>query len=356
MTIIELKEYIFNNKKIEYILEKLNCHSINFHSNNNYYSAAFPDGDNTQGITITNNSYLGFHSYSRSQLNNDIKDIIDLVKYITGKNFIDSVKYIHELLNINYIFQKKQQSKIEKIDPLNIFKKHLKAKRVDVSDIQTLDEDLLNDFVPLLHIDWYREGVMPWTRNKFGLAYSYKRKRVVIPIRHWLTKELVGFNMRTTVTNYEEFNISKYWITPSYQKSGNLYGLAENYDSIQQSGHVVIAESEKSVLKRDSLCDETVVALSGKSISDEQVRILIGLNVEIVIALDKDVSLNEIRFMCEKFYRIRPVSYIYDKYGLLKNKEAPMDASNKIYNYLFKYRTKYTEEEHQEYLKSLKKE
>lgn len=49
----------------------------------------------------------------------------------------------------------------------------------------------------------------------------------------------------------------------------NLFGLWENKDSIQEKGHVVVFEAEKSVLKRDSLNDPTGVAVSGHEISDE---------------------------------------------------------------------------------------
>ena len=225
---------------------------------------------------------------------------------------------------------------------------------VNVDDIHVLDNKLLDDFVPMLHIDWFHEGIMPWTRNKFKLAYSYKHKRVVIPMRYWATGELLGFNQRTTVENYEEFNIKKYFITPTYPKALNLYGLYENYDSIQKAGYVVVAESEKSVLKRDSLGDGTVVALSGKSISDEQVRILIGLNVEIVIGLDKDVDINEVRHMCNKFYNVRKVSYIHDFMDILGEKDAPMDASNKDYQFLFESRIVYDRSEQRKYQESLK--
>jgi DNA primase len=196
---------------------------------------------------------------------------------------------------------------------------------------------------------------MPWTREKFKLAYSYKHKRVVIPMRYWQTGELLGFNQRTTVENYEEFGIKKYFITPTYQKAFNLYGLYENYSSIQKAGYVVVAESEKSVLKRDSLGDSTVVALSGKSISDEQVRILMGLNVEIVIGLDKDVDINEVRHMCEKFKNSRRVSYIHDFMGILGDKDAPMDASNKDYQFLLESRIAYDRSEQRKYQESLKK-
>jgi DNA primase len=49
------------------------------------------------------------------------------------------------------------------------------------------------------------------------------------------------------------------------------------------------------------------------------------------------------------------VYYIWDKYDLLKEKDSPADASNKIFEYLMKYKIKYDENEHKEYLKSFKK-
>lgn len=160
--------------------------------------------------------------------------------------------------------------------------------------------------------------------------------------------------MRTTISNYEELGIPKYWITPTYQKSANLYGLAQNYDEIVSKKVVTVFEGEKSTLKRFSLTDGTCVSLQGKTISDEQRRILIGLNSEIVIALDADVNINEIRHMCEKFYRIRTVSYIFDRWGLLGEKDSPADKGDKIYKFLFKYRVKYDESEHRKYLNSLR--
>jgi DNA primase len=238
-----------------------------------------------------------------------------------------------------------------------VFKKVLRCNRrvVDVADIQILEDKLLNDFVPMLHISWLKQGITERTRKKFGLCYSYRHKRVVIPMKYWATGELLGFNQRTVVENYKEFGIKKYFITPTYPKQLNLYGLYENYDSIQKAGYVVVAESEKSVLKRDSLGDSTVVALSGKSISDEQARVLIGLNVEVVIALDNDVDVNEVRFMCEKFKNIRKVSYIKDFMGFLDEKDAPMDARNKNYQFLFDNRIVYDREEQRRYQESLKK-
>jgi DNA primase len=355
MTISELKQYIYENNKIRYVLEEIGCHNIVYHSNKEYYSCSNFNGDNPSAINVKNNEYLGVINYTRTKEFGDNSDIITLVQYNKSMPFVEAIKYLHKILDLPFEFKRKED-KPKKIDPLSVFKRVLRGTRraVDVDDIKVLEDKLLDDFVPMLHIDWFREGIMPWTRERFKLAYSYKHKRIIIPLRYWATGELLGFNQRTTVENYEEFGVKKYFITPTYPKALNLYGLYENYDSIQKAGYVVVAESEKSVLKRHSLGDGTVVALSGKSISDEQVRILMGLNVEIVIGLDKDVDISEVRHICEKFKNVRKVSYIYDFMDILDKKDAPMDARNKDYQFLLESRVVYDRNEQRKYQESLK--
>lgn len=358
MTVNELKAYIYENHKIEDILQALDCHFIQYHSNREYYSAAFPDGDNPQGINIKNNKYLNFRSYSRNVTYDDNKDLIDLVERIKQCSFVSAVKYLHKILDIPYVKTKgakkqktnEEETRNKEKNRLSKFSKH---QKINVEDVHTIPENVLDDYTPLLYIDWLREGIMPWTAKKYGLAFSYRRQRIIIPMRHWETGELLGINSRTVHKNYEELGIRKFLITSTYQKNLNLFGLYENKFSIEQLGQVVVFEAEKSVLKRDSLNDQSCVALSGHSMSDEQASILLGLNVDIVIAMDKDVPLQEVRYMCERFYGKRNIYYIYDKWDLLGEKDSPADARNKIYQFLLKYKIKYDAEEHREFLKQI---
>lgn len=357
MDTTSLKEYIFNNNKVEFVLEKIGCKLIKYHSSKNFYSAANYNGDNTGAVNVYNTKYLLIHNWTRENEFDDVSDIISLTQYNKKCSFVDAVKYLHNILGLELTPYKKEEKK-EKPDPLAVFENAINRHRaiVDVAEIQAIKEEAINDYVPLLYIDWLREGIMPWAAKKFGLAYSYKYHRVVIPIRYWLDGTLVGFNQRTTVENYEELGIRKYFLTASYRKSLNLYGLWENREDIEDKKTVVICESEKSVLKRYSRNDGTCVALQGKKLSDEQRRIIIGLNVnEVIIALDNDVPIEEVRHICEQFYHIRNVSYVKDRWNLLGDKDAPADAENKVYNFLIKHRVKYDESEHQKYLNSLKK-
>lgn len=354
-----LKEYIFNNNKIDYVLDKIGNKDIKFHPNKNYYSCSNFDGDNSTAVNVYNNAYLNVTNWTRPNDFDDMSDIITLTQYNKKCTFIEAFKYLHDILGLEYIPYKKKEHEKE-IDVLSMFVEAQEigscANVIDVDDIHKIEEELVDDYTPLLHISWFHEGIMPWARKKFGIAYSYKRKRIVIPLRYWADGSLLGFNQRTTIENYDELDIKKYFITPSYQKSLNLYGLWENHEEIEKKGRLVICESEKSVLKRYSRNDGTCVALQGKRLSEEQQSIIRRLNVgEVIIALDNDVPINEVRHMCEQLYQFKNVSYVKDRWSLLGKKDAPMDAQDKVYNYLIKHRISYDENEHQKYLQSLNK-
>ena len=94
-----------------------------------------------------------------------------------------------------------------------------------------------------------------------------------------------------------------------------------------------------------------MVALSGKSISSEQVRIILGLRIkEIIIALDKDVDIHEVFAIAERFYGLRTVSFIWDKNNILGPKDSPADANNNNYLRLYNNRIRYNEKLHKKFL------
>lgn len=356
MDIQSLKKYIHENNKIEHILSEIGCHRIKHNDKKGYYSATQKDGDNPFGVIIYDNEYLNYISYSRDVTFDDHKDIINLIQDTNKIGFVQALKWLHKTLGLEFTPYKKPEKEDEKIDILSVFSDIRNERhKIDVADIHEIDEEAIDEYVPMLHIDWFHEGIMPWTRKKFDLCYSYKHQRMVIPIRYWMDGSLLGFNQRTMVENWKELGISKYFITPSYQKSLNLYGLWENKESIAKAGYCVVVEGEKSVLKRHSRNDGTCVALQGKTMSEEQRRIIQSLNIsEVVIALDNDVPINEVRCICEKFYGFRNVSYIHDKQGKLGNKDSPCDAPNDAYVSLFENRIEYNESEHRKYIESLR--
>ena len=287
-------------------------------------------------------------------------DIFTLVMEIKGISFGKANKHIHKLLGLYYTYSSKEKEE-EKNDPLQIFKKVKKKRHILDKDVPIYDESCMKEYVDLPHISWVREGILPFACKRFNIGYSYDRKRIVIPERKWDgdNNDYIGISGRTTVENYEMFDIPKYFkLSDTYPKGINIYGLNENYKTIQEAGYVVVLESQKSVLKRYSRKDGTATAIGNCEITEEQVKILISLNVEICICLDEGISLQHIRKECEKFYPIRKVSYMYDKWGLIQkgSKNSPADMPNKIYEFMKKHRTIYDEKERRLYKEWLEKQ
>ena len=359
MTALELKKYIYENNKVPYVLEKIGCQNIIYHDSKGYYScsnAVGGDCNNPAAINIRNNEYLNYRNFTRNISYDDNEDLISLVQYNKNFDFVNAIKYLHKILGFKYSYKKNVVTK-KQDDSWFIFSKFKpRNKKYIVNEFDPMDEDVLTDFSPYIHIDLFREGITKKTIKKFGLGYSYRWKRTIFPVRYWLDGTLMGYNARSSIPNCSLFGIPKYYITPGMHKEINLYGLWENYTDIKKADYITVFEAEKSVLKRDSRMDSTGVALEGHVLSDEQVRIMLGIGVrEIVIAMDKDVPLVEVWSMCEKFYGIRTVSYIYDQWNILGDKDSPADAHNKDYNFLFQNRTRYGLSEHNEFLKKVKK-
>lgn len=343
----KLKEYIIENNYIEMILVALGCHDVKEHTSE--WRAALPNGNNKTAICVKKDT---LSTAIRSSELNEYGDIYTLTMNIKSCSFGRAVKYLHQVLGLKYSYTQKHE--VEKKDPLALFKKIKKRRYVIDKDAHIYDENCIKEYVSLPYIEWVREGIMPNACKRFNIGYSFDKKRITIPERQWDGGEddYIGVSGRTTIPNYELFDIPKYVkMSPTYPKGMNIYGLNENYKSIQNKGYVVVMESQKSVLKRYSLGDETAVSIGCCELTSEQVKILIGLNVEIIIALDEGIDINHIRKECDKFYPIRKISYMYDKWGLIPkgSKNSPADMRNKIYNFLFKHRFTYDETERKEY-------
>ena len=348
MTITELKNYIYENNKIEYILEQIGCHHIQYH-NKGYYTCSNKDGDNKTAINIYNDENLNCVNHTR-----DIgkhADLITLIGFNMKLSFVDSIKYLHKILGLKYDYNKvknknKQENEDNKIDPLEIFKK-IKRKRnkIDINDIEIFDNTIIEEYAPLPHINWIREGILLFTCEVFSIGYSFKKNRIVIPWHYWCGTEndIVGIMGRSTLSNEQcdMLDIPKYLPLKTFPKSLHIYGLQQNYKNIMNSNLVYVVESEKSVLKLHSRGIKNAVAIGSHCLSDEQIKILIGLNVEIVICYDKDIKLDYVLNECKKFKHIRKCSYIIDEWDLLEDKESPADKHWKIFKFMSKHRKLY---------------
>ena len=61
----------------------------------------------------------------------------------------------------------------------------------------------------------------------------------------------------------------------------------------------------------------------------------------IIIAFDKDVEEEHLIATCERFAKFSNVSYIFDKWNLLDEKDSPVDKGYKRWKFLYEHRVHY---------------
>ena len=332
MNSIELQKYIIDNNLIPVVLTDLGCTGIK--DCGKEYRSTRPEGDNPSALA-TNKETLHVYCYTENWSGN----LYTLCMKTLFLSFGQALKYLHALFGLKYQFDIPKPVE-QSGGVLDIFVKYKNR------DLNNCEQQILQDleqinYEPYLHIDWIKEGITERTREAFNIQYDGTRKKIIIPHRDWNTGKTIGIMSRTTIKAYDILGIPKYYPIVAYQKGNNLYGLYENYRSIIENGYVVVYEAEKSVLKRHSLHDGTGVAVCTHSITNKQAEILISLNVDIIIAWDKDIGDEDIFKACRKFKGIRNVYYIKDTEDLLGEKDSPADASNETFLKLFNNKIKY---------------
>ena len=338
----ELKEYIIQNEDcIITILEDLGFHKVV--DRGEYVTCALPEHNNPSGFSVLKeNLYCNSFSTHLEFKGN----IFELVQQMKGKTFGQSIYYIHKLLGLKYDYSKNEDDK-PKDSILDFFKKYkTKPNKRNTKEKELkfyTDEEIFGMYVRCSYANWIKEGIIAKIQKEFCIGYHFDSKRIVIPHRYWKDGRICGLIGRTICSDeeIEYFDIPKYFPIIPYKKGCNLYGLWENRQYIEQVKEIIVFEAEKSVLKMASKGYRNCVSVGSHDLSDEQVKILIGLNVNIVLAYDSDIPLEFMENEAKKFKGLRNVSIVINQYDILKDKESPADSTLKIWEALYKRRIVY---------------
>jgi DNA primase len=170
---------------------------------------------------------------------------------------------------------------------------------------------------------------------KTGLSIQHEERifdrfsnRVMFPI-HSLSGQVLGFGGRVLKTDPKS---AKYLNSPEseiYHKSRILYGIYQARKSITQEDRCYLVEGYTDVLSLHEASIENVVASSGTSLTQEQVRLIKRFTHNITILYDGDAagikaSLRGIDLVLEEGMNVKIV--------LLPDKEDPDSYSKKISN------------------------
>lgn len=325
------------NNLLKDLLHKLGCHSIKEYSKE--LRCALPGDDDNSKVSVFYSDDLSVRIFTKAET--IYGDIYNLIMFIEkSSSFPEAYKKCLSLLGLSASYN---PSKQKKVDHLSFFKK-IKRKHHDDVSFQCYDLSILDKYSKVPHIDLIRkDGILYDVIDKYYVRFDERTDRIVFPHFKYDDKtKVVGLIGRTVIPAYKELGIPKYFSMEGikYEKSKNLYGLSHNIENIRKKGQIIVFEAEKSVMKADMFGYPIGVAVGCHELSSFQKKLLISLNVEIVIAFDKDVALSHIQNICNDLAKYRKVSYIYDKWGILREKDAAVDRGIKVWNYLYKYRVK----------------
>ena len=313
-----------------------------------------------------------FHCYSACSCN---YSIFDLIGQVLGLDFSDSFKYLANFLGISINQQKKKAGFNKTYSNTDLkFLRLQKNKNISVTPKQQVyNDNILNLFDKAITQDWYEEGISLETAEKFELGFYINHNCMIIPVRN-IDGELVGVRKR----NYfkDELEQGRKYVpiliqNTLYNFPTNiiLYGIYQNQNYIRKYKKVVLFESEKSVLKYDSIYKENIaLSLFGMNLSRWQRDALLSLGVEeIIIALDKQyiqedidnkanktnyneftLYLKKIKKIVKMFEKQCNVSIVMDFNNLIEYKSSPIDCGKEIFEALLRNRAILSTEELQE--------
>lgn len=209
--------------------------------------------------------------------------------------------------------------------------------------LNEIPSNLLNTYYNLYHKEWIEDGISIRTMKKFGIQFSIKENKIIIP--HF-DKDNRLLGIRGRALNKDEIDAGKKYM-PVYLKGevrkhptgANIYGLHATKNDIIRHKKIILFESEKGPMQLDTMLPEMSIGggISGSYLSLEQIKIIQSLGVEhVIVALDKEFEENGSQD--ELFYKKKVkdgfinkllpyfhVSIIWDQLNLLNLKDSPTD-------------------------------
>lgn len=260
--------------------------------------------------------------------------IIQYLQEYEGLSFDDSVEKTCRLANADI-------SQMCYSPTVKLLKKIRKLRQKCVSTEHTiLDETEYEKYKKLPINEWLDEGIRQKEIDMFDIRIDEKSNRIVYPVRD-LQGRLINIKGRTRFEDYKAMHLMKYI---NYFPVGTMdyfQGLDVTLPYVKENNEIILFESIKSVMKCFGWGYKNCASVEKHSVTDEQIRLLIRLKVNIVFAYDSDVSYRtkDIIESLTKLKRFTNVFIIEDKDMLLGGVEAknsPADLGMQTFEKLYK--------------------
>lgn len=186
---------------------------------------------------------------------------------------------------------------------------------------------------------WENEGISRSSLEKYQVYYDSFSNRLVYPIRD-ISGKIVNIGGRTLDPFWKDKKLRKYTYFSGWGEMNVVYGLFENMDAILEKHEIIIFEGCKSVLLADTWGIHNTGALLTSHLNPQQLKILVKLGVRVIFALDKNVRVIDDHNI-KKLKQYINTFYLWDKEGLLDEKDAPVDKGLEVFKKLYEQRLRY---------------
>lgn len=274
--------------KIIQILEALGFENIKFNPQKNSLRFAREEQRNPTSCLVDCGT-LRFFVFSTNQKGN----IFSLIMDVKRCSFPDALKFAAVKAEIS-------------MDELNIkthwpfggfFLKLSPDYSEELEDLKVYPEETLEPYADKFNLQFVRDGISLVTQEKFGVGYDEISNRITIPERS-TSGDLVGIMGRA---NYECEHEKRWYPLVPCPRSKTLFGYAENYHRIQETGNVVLFESEKAVMQCDSFGSHIALATCGCHVSDVQAKYIKKMFPKrIILAYDEGLEEEHLINECKK--------------------------------------------------------
>lgn len=296
-----------------------------------------------------------FMSYTAS-CSYDIFSLVQARLKLIGKpsSFIDSVNFIINSVNLN----DSQVYRINKTKYICDWQSGLEKFirfRSTGSTLEPYDKSILDQLNHSVPQQWLDEGISTDTMVKYKIGYYDRLSATTIPCFNQ-KGELIGIRCRHW--RLDEIEAGKYrplslldGTTYKFPTNQVFYGINWNWSEIERTGHVVLVEGEKSVLKADSWWGEksNVLALYGSNLGLQRRNQLVKMGINhVTLALDSDFHKvgdeeynkfeKKVLALAKLFKGWAKVDVVYNNIGLDAYKASPFDFDEATYNLLWENR------------------
>lgn len=185
----------------------------------------------------------------------------------------------------------------------------------ELEDLKTYPEETLEPYADKFNLKFVRDGISIQSQAKYGVGYDTSSNRITIPERS-ISGDLVGIMGRA---NYDCEHEKRWYPLVPCPRSKTLFGYTENYHRIQETGNVVLFESEKAVMQCDSFGSNIALATCGCHVSDTQAKYIRKLfPKKVILAYDEGIEEEHLVNECKKLISNNlilktKVGYIFDQ-------------------------------------------